>query len=253
MGEVGFRKVLVANRGEIAVRIIRTLKELGINSVAIYSDADETALHVRMADEKYYVGPPEPSHSYLDIDSIVDIAVKSGVDAVHPGYGFLSQNPVFAEKLEERGIVFIGPTPEIQRLVGDKLGARRFFEPRRLERGVYHRPEIPPEKYLSKVSKRAKGRAKWEANCSNPKVRDETKWEGLVHYPFWEVVYEYGGKEYHALVDAVDGSVVYAEYPIEKDKRKLLFIGGLGFLLVPMALGAYVGYKAGLMDIAGAA
>ncbi|RLE60463.1 MAG: acetyl-CoA carboxylase biotin carboxylase subunit [Thermoprotei archaeon] len=127
MSEIGFKKILVANRNEIAVRIIRTLKELGITSVAIYSDADEDALHVRLADEKYYLGPPEPAHSYLDIDRIVEIAVEAGVDAVHPGYGFLSQNPMFAEKLEEKGIIFIGPPPSVQRLVGDKLGARRFF------------------------------------------------------------------------------------------------------------------------------
>ena len=126
------------------------------------------------------------------------------------------------------------------------LGSRRYFEPRRLERGVYHQPEVSPERYIKKVSKKARGRAKWEASCSRPKIKDETRWEGIVHYPFWEIVYEYGGREYKALVDAVDGSVVYVEYPIEDSKKKKLLIGGSGFLLFPMGLGAYVGYKLGM-------
>jgi len=122
-----FRRILVANRGEIAVRVIRTARELGIEAVAVYSSADEDSLHVRLADRAVHIGPAEPSQSYLDVEAIVAAALDTGSEAVHPGYGFLSQNPVLAERLEEEGIVFIGPPPRVQRLVGDKLGARRFF------------------------------------------------------------------------------------------------------------------------------
>jgi len=124
---MSFKKILVANRGEIAVRVIRTARDMGIKTVAIYSDADEKALHALLADEKYRVGPPEPSASYLNIEAIIDIALKSGAEAVHPGYGFLAQNARFAQRVEESGLVWIGPSPEVIRLVGDKLGARRFF------------------------------------------------------------------------------------------------------------------------------
>ncbi len=123
-----FSKVLVANRGEIAVRIIRAARDLGIKTVAVYSDADRDALHVRLADEKYYIGPPDPRESYLRIDKIVEAAKETGAEAVHPGYGFLAQNPLLPERLEEEDIVFIGPPARIQKLVGDKLGARRFFD-----------------------------------------------------------------------------------------------------------------------------
>jgi len=120
-----FRKVLIANRGEIAVRVARTAKEMGIKVVAIYSDADRYSLHVLVADEKVYIGPSEPTESYLNIEGIVK---EVGAEAVHPGYGFLAQNPKFVEALEEEGIVFVGPPAKIQRLVGHKLDARRFFK-----------------------------------------------------------------------------------------------------------------------------
>jgi len=121
------KKVLVANRGEIAVRVFRTCRDLGIKTVALYSDADRDALHVKLADESYYLGPPEPLKSYLDVEKIISVAKRARVDAIHPGYGFLSQNPVFAERIIEEGFVWIGPDPETMRLVGDKLGARRLF------------------------------------------------------------------------------------------------------------------------------
>lgn len=124
---MSFRKILVANRGEIAVRVIRTARDMGIKTVAIYSDADEKALHALLADERYRVGPSEPRASYLNIEAIIDIAFKSGAEAVHPGYGFLAQNSKFAQRVEESGLVWIGPSPEVIRLVGDKLGARKFF------------------------------------------------------------------------------------------------------------------------------
>src|ERR1700683_465026 len=105
-----FRKVLVANRGEIAVRIIRGLREAGISSVAVYSDADRASLAVQMSDEAAYLGPSPSSESYLRIDKIIAAAVGHGVDAIHPGYGFLSENADFAEACATAGIAFIGPS-----------------------------------------------------------------------------------------------------------------------------------------------
>ncbi|MEM1567329.1 MAG: acetyl-CoA carboxylase biotin carboxylase subunit [Thermofilaceae archaeon] len=123
-----FDKILVANRGEIAVRIIRTAKMLGIKTVAVYSDADQNALHALIADEAVWVGGADPSESYLNVEAIINAAKSTGAEAVHPGYGFLSQRADFVERLEEEGITFIGPSARVQKLVGDKLGARRFFQ-----------------------------------------------------------------------------------------------------------------------------
>jgi acetyl-CoA carboxylase biotin carboxylase subunit len=119
-----FRKVLIANRGEIAVRITRSLHELGIRAVAVFSDADRAALHVRVADEAYSIGPPEASASYLRIDRILDVAKRSGAEAIHPGYGFLSENREFAEACERAGITFIGPAASAMASMGSKTGAR---------------------------------------------------------------------------------------------------------------------------------
>ncbi|HLK68934.1 MAG TPA: acetyl-CoA carboxylase biotin carboxylase subunit [Bryobacteraceae bacterium] len=120
-----FRKVLIANRGEIAVRVIRTLREMGIGSVAVYSDADRTSLHVRMADEAEHVGPSPSSESYLRTDRILDAARKHHAEAIHPGYGFLSENAEFAESCEAAGLVFIGPSPASIRMLGSKTAARQ--------------------------------------------------------------------------------------------------------------------------------
>lgn len=123
-----FRKVLVANRGEIAVRVLRACEERGIETVAVYSDADRTALHVRFASEAYHIGASPSRESYLNIGKIIDVARKAGADAIHPGYGFLSENPDFALACRDAGITFIGPSPEAIARMGDKVAARSTVE-----------------------------------------------------------------------------------------------------------------------------
>ena len=120
-----FRKVLIANRGEIAVRIIRACREIGIPTVAIYSQADANSLHVRLATEAYCIGPAQSAKSYLSIPAIISAAIVSGADAIHPGYGFMSERADFAEICAKHGIKFIGPTAEAMRKMGDKATARK--------------------------------------------------------------------------------------------------------------------------------
>ncbi len=123
-----FKKVLVANRGEIAVRVIRACRELGIRTVAVYSEADRDSLHVRMADEAFCIGPPPAADSYLNIPNILSTAELLGVDAIHPGYGFLSEDPRFAEICRDAKITFIGPPPEAMEAMGNKAKAREIAQ-----------------------------------------------------------------------------------------------------------------------------
>src|SRR5438105_11107168 len=119
-----FEKVLIANRGEIALRIHRACHEMGIRTVAVHSTADAQAMHVRLADETVCIGPPPARASYLNIPAILSAATITGADAIHPGLGFLAENADFAEAVEEHGFVFIGPSPEAIRLMGDKVRAK---------------------------------------------------------------------------------------------------------------------------------
>src|SRR5271156_4194954 len=121
-----FTKILIANRGEIACRIARTARRMGIATVAVYSDADAEALHVRSCDEAVRIGPPPSAESYLRIDRIVEACRATGAEAVHPGYGFLSENPAFANALATAGVTFIGPGPEAIAAMGDKIESKRL-------------------------------------------------------------------------------------------------------------------------------
>ena len=134
-----FSKILIANRGEIAHRIIRACRELGIQSVAVYSEADMDSLHLTLADERVCIGPPPSAKSYLNMESIIDAAKRSGVDAIHPGYGYLAENAAFAAACEEAGTVFIGPTPQNLKLAGDKITAKKIIQ----ESGVPIIPSSP--------------------------------------------------------------------------------------------------------------
>src|ERR1700736_2024551 len=123
-----FKKILIANRGEIAVRVIRACHEMGIAAVVVYSDVDRAALHVRKADEAYPIGAPSAAESYLNIRKILDVAERSGADAIHPGYGFLSENAKFAQACADAGVKFIGPSAAAMEMMGSKTRARQAIE-----------------------------------------------------------------------------------------------------------------------------
>jgi acetyl-CoA carboxylase biotin carboxylase subunit len=139
-----FQRVLIANRGEVAVRVIRALHDLGIEAVAVYSTADEGAMHVRLADRAVRIGPPKPSESYLRIPSLIAAATTTRCDAVHPGWGFLAENPAFVRAADENDLVFIGPSADVMARMGDKIEAKRELK----EAGV---PTVPGTEELDRV------------------------------------------------------------------------------------------------------
>ena len=148
-----FKKILIANRGEIALRIIRTCKEMGIKTVAVYSTVDKESLHVRFADEAVCIGPPASSQSYLSMHNILSVAEITNADAIHPGYGFLSENATFSDICAKYGIKFIGPTPDQINKMGDKITAKDTMR----KAGV---PVIPGSEGLVKDIADAKRQAK---------------------------------------------------------------------------------------------
>ncbi len=123
-----FKKILIANRGEIACRVIKTARKMGITTVAIYSDADRQALHVEMADEAVHIGPPPANQSYIVIDKVMEAIRETGAEAVHPGYGFLSENSKFAEALEAAGVAFVGPPQRRIEAMGDKITSKKIAQ-----------------------------------------------------------------------------------------------------------------------------
>lgn len=147
------QKILVANRGEIAIRVMRTAKEMGIKTVAIYSEADINSPHVKYADEAVLVGPPPSSESYLQMDRIIDACLELNVDAIHPGYGFLSENAAFAKKVKENNLIFIGPSPEAIEVMGDKLAAKNAVS-------EYNVPMVPGVNHAVTDTKEAQDIAK---------------------------------------------------------------------------------------------
>ena len=149
-----FKKILIANRGEIACRVMRTARRMGIQTVAVYSEADANVLHVRSADEAVLIGPAPARQSYLRIDRIIDACRRTGAEAVHPGYGFLSENHVFAEALDEAGIAFIGPTPEAIAAMGDKIQSKKLAQAAGVTSVPGHLDTIPDAAAAARIAAR---------------------------------------------------------------------------------------------------
>ena len=138
-----FTKILIANRGEIACRVIATAKRMGIKTVAVYSEADANARHVELADEAYLLGPAPSKSSYLVVDKILEVAKKSGAQAIHPGYGFLSENESFAKRVEDEGLIFIGPKHHAISAMGDKIASKNLAQKANVNTIPGHNQAIP--------------------------------------------------------------------------------------------------------------
>src|SRR5688572_23493300 len=147
-----FKKILIANRGEIACRIIKTARRMGIATVAVYSDADRNALHVEMADEAVHIGPPPAAQSYLLIDKIIAACRQTGAEAVHPGYGFLSEREAFPIALEKAGIVFIGPNPRAIAAMGDKIESKKAAAKAKVSTVPGHLGEISDARHAVEIA-----------------------------------------------------------------------------------------------------
>ena len=147
-----FAKILIANRGEIACRVIKTARRLGIKTVAVYSDADRDALHVDLADEAVPIGPAPAAQSYLDIHKIINAAKSTGAEAIHPGYGFLSENPAFARALKEAGIVFVGPNIKAIEAMGDKIESKKLAAKAKVSTVPGHLGVIKDAKEATKIA-----------------------------------------------------------------------------------------------------
>src|SRR3954463_16350398 len=147
-----FKRILIANRGEIACRVIKTARRMGIETVAVYSEADRDALHVEMADEAVLIGPPAAAESYLVIDKIVEACRKTGAEAVHPGYGFLSEREAFPRALAAAGIVFIGPNPDAIAAMGDKIESKRAAPKAKVSTVPGHPDVIADEKQAARIA-----------------------------------------------------------------------------------------------------
>src|SRR5215470_9423976 len=147
-----FKRILIANRGEIACRIIKTARRMGIETVAVYSDADKDALHVEMADHAVPIGPPPAAESYLVIEKIIAACKETGAEAVHPGYGFLSEREAFAVALEQAGIVFIGPNPKAIAAMGDKIESKKAAARAKVSTVPGHLGEIADAKHAVRIA-----------------------------------------------------------------------------------------------------
>jgi acetyl-CoA carboxylase biotin carboxylase subunit len=168
-----FKKILIANRGEIALRVIRTCKEMGISTVAVYSTADRDSLHVRFADEAVCIGPPASKDSYLKIPNIIAAAEITNADAIHPGYGFLSENATFSKVCKENGIKFIGASPEMIEAMGDKASAKQTM----LDAGV---PCVPGSPGIRKFGRCCKGCQQNKIPC-NDEGHCWWRWQGYAY------------------------------------------------------------------------
>src|SRR5882724_13622865 len=147
-----FKRILIANRGEIACRVIKTARRMGLETVAVYSEADRDALHVEMADEAVLIGPPAAAESYLVIEKILDACKKTGAEAVHPGYGFLSEREAFAKALAQAGIVFIGPNPKAIAAMGDKIESKKAAAKAKVSTVPGHLGVIADETHAVKIA-----------------------------------------------------------------------------------------------------